>query len=100
LSTVPGFAILPACADIIPAWSTAGRFFSSKPRTRGAGAQYVETLVYSAGRLLTSRKSYYTPYLNSLNLSRRIEKLMDDQHQAVLKDIADGKLDGILNGES
>jgi hypothetical protein len=74
--------------------------FLVQTQDKGAGAQYVETLVYSAGRLLTSRKSYYTPYLNSLNLSRRIEKLIDDQHQAVLKDIADGKLDGILNGES
>lgn len=74
--------------------------FLIQTQDKGTGAQYVETLVYSAGRLLASRKSYYTPYLNSLNLSRRIEKLMNDQHQAVLKDIAEGKFDGILNGGS
>lgn len=76
-----------------------GTEFLIQTQDKGSGAQYVETLVYSAGRLLASRKAYYTHYLNSLNLSRRIEKLMEDQHKAALKDVADGKFYGTLHEE-
>lgn len=76
-----------------------GASFHVQTQDVGARAQYVESLIYKSGRLLSSRKTYYTPFLASPNLQEKIQQLMENQHNAILKDIADGKFDHYLSPE-
>ncbi len=59
----------------------------------GPGANYVETTVYKSGRVLSSRRAYYTSFLNQGDLPQRIEKMIQDEHAAVSRDIEQGKFD-------
>jgi hypothetical protein len=59
----------------------------------GPGANYVETTVYKSGRVLSSRRAYYTSFLNSGDLPQRIEKMIQDEHSTVIRDIEQNKFD-------
>jgi len=65
----------------------------------GPGLRYVESLIYKSGKLLTSRKTDYTPSLGSPRLQARVQQIMEEQHNAILREIADGKLDHYLTPE-
>lgn len=65
----------------------------------GPRSQYVESLIYKSGKLLSSRKISYTAFLASPHLLEKIQQIMEEQHSAVLKDIADGKFDHFLSPE-
>jgi hypothetical protein len=56
-------------------------------------AQYVESLIYKSGRLLTSKRTPYTSLLTSPDHKKLIESLMEDQHKKILEQIVDGTLD-------
>lgn len=73
-----------------------GATFLVQTQDVGSRAQYVESLVYKSGKLLSTRKTYYTSFLGSPELRQKIQRLMEDQHNAILKDIADGKFDHYL----
>lgn len=62
----------------------------------GMKAQYVESLIYATGKLLTSRKTPYTPFLKSPNLEERIDRILKEQHEKILQEISDGKFDHFL----
>ncbi len=64
---------------------------------KGLKAQYVESLVYSYGKILVSRKIFYTSFLNSPDLESTIREIIRNQHQKILDDISQGKFDHILN---
>jgi len=59
----------------------------------GPGARCVESLIYKSGKLLSSRKTDYTPSLGSPQLQAKVQQIMEGQHAAILKEIADGKFD-------
>jgi hypothetical protein len=74
-----------------------GISFLVQTQDKGLSAHYVESLIYSSGQLLTSKKTFYTSFLNSPNLASMISRIMDDQHKAILQEIADGKFDRFLD---
>ncbi len=59
----------------------------------GIHAHYVESLIFRFGKLLSSRKTFYTDYLGSPDLKERIQKIVEAQHNEILKNIAEGKFD-------
>jgi hypothetical protein len=62
----------------------------------GPSLRSVESLIYKSGKLMTSRKTDYTSSLGSPELQARVRQIMEEQHKAILKEIADGKLDHYL----
>ncbi len=66
---------------------------------KGFKAQYVETLVYTTGKLLVSRKTSYTPYLDSPDLGEKITEIIKEQHKKILHEISKGKFDHFLTSE-
>jgi hypothetical protein len=76
-----------------------GATFYVQTQDVGSRAQCVESLVYKSGKLLSTRKTYYTSFLGSPGLRQKIQGLMEDQHKAILKDIADGKFDHYLTNQ-
>lgn len=70
-----------------------GKSFHVQTQDKGIDTHYVESLIYKSGRLLSSRRTFYTAYLKSPDLIEKIEKIVEEQHGEILKNIADGKLD-------
>lgn len=67
--------------------------FHVQTQDRGASAQYVESTVYRSGKVLASRRTYYTNFLNSPTLSEKIKEIIEEQHTGILDDIAGGVFD-------
>ncbi|MDD8026016.1 MAG: hypothetical protein PHI34_05850 [Acidobacteriota bacterium] len=59
-------------------------------------SSYIETLVYSSGRLVYSRKTPLPSLRQSANWPARLNKLLTDAHKSVSDDIAAGRLDRLL----
>ena len=70
-----------------------GSSFHVQTQDKGLGAHYVETIIYKSGRVLSSRRSSYTSNLNSPDLNRNIQNLIQKQHYTVLAEIKKGKFD-------
>ena len=75
-----------------------GSKFHVQTQDKGLNDHYVESLIYRSGQLLTSKKTFYTSFLNSPNLKKMISRIMEDQHKAIIQEIADGKFDRFLGG--
>ena len=67
--------------------------FHVQTQDQGSSAQYIESTVYRSGKVLASRRTYYTNFLNSPTLSEKIKEIIVEQHDAILKDIAEGVFD-------
>jgi len=67
--------------------------FHIQTQDKGRGANYVESTVYKSGKVLSSRKTFYTSYLDSPDLQKKIKTIIEEQHGTVLKEIAEGKFD-------
>jgi transcription initiation factor TFIIIB Brf1 subunit/transcription initiation factor TFIIB len=65
----------------------------------GPSTRYVESLIYKSGKLVSSRKTDYTSSLASPQLQARVRQIMEEQHNAILKEIADGRFDQYLTPE-
>lgn len=63
---------------------------------KGPAAQYIESLIYISGKLASSRKSFYTHVLGDPQSKAAIQKIMEDQHGTILREISEGKLDHLL----
>jgi hypothetical protein len=63
----------------------------------GPGARCVESLIYKSGRLVSSRRTDYTFALASPGLRNMVQQIMQEQHQAILKEISEGKFDHHLS---
>jgi len=70
-----------------------GESYHVQTQDKGHGAHYVESLIYKSGKLLSSRRTFYTVYLGSPDLKEKIKKIIEAQHGEILKNIADGKFD-------
>lgn len=71
-----------------------GRVFHVQTEDKGRENPVVESLVYTGGEIVTSRKTSYadvmsTPEFNEAELQRR----MESQHQAVIREILGGRFD-------
>ena len=71
--------------------------FHVQTQDKGLATQYVESFVYKSGKLLASRKTFYTPYLGHPQLKEKIQKIMEEQHQALLGEINEGRFDHFLS---
>jgi hypothetical protein len=63
---------------------------------KGPAAQYIESLIYISGKLASSRRTFYTHVLGSPQSKTVIQRLMEEQHGAILHEISEGKLDHVL----
>jgi hypothetical protein len=67
--------------------------FHVQTQDKGRPANYVESTVYKSGQVLSSRKTFYTSFLNSPDLRNKIKTIIEEQHNTILKEIAEGKFD-------
>jgi hypothetical protein len=67
--------------------------FHVQTQDQGASAQYVESIIYKSGKVMASRRTYYTQFLNSPTLHDKINKIIDEQHEGILEDISEGIFD-------
>jgi len=67
--------------------------FHVQTQDKGRGANYIESIIYKSGRVLTSKKNFYTSSLNNKNLGEKIQQLSKEQHNSVIKEIKEGKFD-------
>lgn len=74
-----------------------GAVFHVQTQDAGSGSRQIESLIYKSGKVVSSRKSDYTPFLGSPDLRDKVARLMSDQHAAVIRDIHDGKFDHYLS---
>ncbi len=58
---------------------------------KGPGANYVETIIYKGGRVLSSRRAYYTSLLNSSDLAEKIEDFVKVEHETAITEVEQGK---------
>ena len=70
-----------------------GMSFLVQTQEGGPQTHSLETLIYRRGQLVYSRKSSCTALLDDPERAERLTHLIRDQHQAVLDDIAGGRLD-------
>lgn len=70
-----------------------GKSYHVQTQDKGIDAHYVESLIYKSGKLLSSRRTFYTAFLSIPDLKERIMKIIDQQHNEVLKNINEGKFD-------
>ncbi len=71
-----------------------GRIYHVQTEDRGKNNPIVETLVYSSGEILTSRKTPYTDLIETKsNSDSEILKRMEAQHKDLIQEIRTGKFD-------
>jgi len=70
-----------------------GEAYIVQTQDKGRGAQYIESLIYKAGRLLTTKRAFYTAFLGLPDAGDRIERMMEEQHKTILGQIVEGRYD-------
>ncbi len=70
-----------------------GEVYIVQTQDKGPGAQYIESLIYKAGRLLTSKRAFYTAFLDLPDAADRIARMMEEQHKTILGQIVEGRYD-------
>lgn len=70
-----------------------GNIVHVQTQDKGIGSNYVETIIYKSGRVIFSRRTSYTSYLNNPELHENIKKITQEQHEAILQEIKEGKFD-------
>ena len=70
-----------------------GSSFIVQTQDKGPAVPYVESLVYKSGRLLASKRSSYAAFLEAPDFKDRVERVMEEQHNAILDQIVEGRYD-------
>lgn len=71
-----------------------GRTFHVQTEDKGRGNPVVESLVYSGGEIVASRRASYAELARSAEYSEaEVLKRMEAQHQALIRDIRNGRFD-------
>jgi hypothetical protein len=70
-----------------------GEAYIVQTQDKGRGAQYIESLIYRSGRLLATKRAFYTAFLGQPDAADRIARMMEDQHKAILGQIVEGRYD-------
>jgi hypothetical protein len=68
-----------------------GNAYIVQTQDKGLGAQYIESLIYKSGRLLTSKRAFYTALLDLPDAKDRIARMMEEQHKTILGQIVEGR---------
>ncbi|NOR14779.1 MAG: hypothetical protein GQ544_03645 [Candidatus Aminicenantes bacterium] len=68
-------------------------YFLVQTQDKAPGANYVESIVYQSGQVLSSRRTFYTHLLDCDDLPERIKALIQSQHKSILEEISQGKFD-------
>jgi hypothetical protein len=68
-----------------------GMSYHVQTQDKGLNVHYIESLIYKSGKLLSSRRTYYTAFLNNTDLKEKIASLIKEQHETILKEISEGK---------
>lgn len=67
--------------------------FHVQTQDLGPGANYIESTIYKSGRFISSRKSFYTSYLNRSDLQAKVGQMIQEQHNKIIFEIKEGKFD-------
>jgi hypothetical protein len=70
-----------------------GQAYLVQTQDKGLGAQYIESLIYRAGQLLRSQRSFYTALMGLPDVADRIARMMEEQHKGILEQIVEGRYD-------
>jgi len=70
-----------------------GSAFHVQTQDQGTTAHYVESVIYRSGKVLSSRRTYYTSFLNNPSLQSKIGEIIREQHSNILKEITAGRFD-------
>ena len=76
-----------------------GAVFHVQTQDAGPSARCVESLIYKSGKLLSSRKADYSSSLGRPDFPARVHQIMEEQHNGILREIAEGRLDHFLTPE-
>jgi len=71
-----------------------GRVFHVQTEDKGLDNPTVESLVYTGGEIITSRRSSYSDLARSSEYSEsEVARRMESQHQAIIREILSGRFD-------
>ena len=71
-----------------------GRIFHVQTEDKGLENPVVESLVYTGGEIITSRRSSYADLLRTHEYSDdELARRMEAQHQAIIREIMSGRFD-------
>lgn len=71
-----------------------GRVFHVQTEDKGLDNPVVESLVYTGGEIITSRRTAYTDLARSSDYSEaEVARRMESQHQAIIREILSGRFD-------
>jgi hypothetical protein len=68
-----------------------GQAYIVQTQDKGPAAQYIESLIYRSGRLLATKRAFYTALLGLPDAAERVNRMMEDQHKAILGQIVEGR---------
>lgn len=86
-----------------------GKVYHVQTEDRGKGNPIIETLIYTGGEILASRKSSYAEMLESGYDEAKVAQLLEQQHRRIIVEVKLGKFakeepkpfgDGIVTGKS
>ncbi len=63
-----------------------GSAFHVQTQDQGVNTHYVESVIYRSGKVLSSRRTYYTSFLNSTTLGNKICEITQGQHGTIPKE--------------
>ncbi|MDD8020256.1 MAG: hypothetical protein PHU81_03585 [Acidobacteriota bacterium] len=64
---------------------------------KGPDFNYVESLIYLAGRVIVTKRKSYTQHLNQPNLRAVIKENLENLHTEVIDEIVEGKYDNLIS---
>ena len=67
--------------------------FHVQTQDMGMSAKYIESIIYKSGKVLSSRRTYYANFLGKPDFREKIKSIIKDQHDTILREIREGKLD-------
>lgn len=70
-----------------------GEVYIVQTQDKGPGAPYIESLIYRSGRVLESKRSFYTALLGLPDAGDRIARMMEEQHKTIMGQIVEGRYD-------
>jgi len=67
-----------------------GDSYHIQTQDKGPQAPYIESIIFKSGRVLSTRRTFYTEHLGRPDLKSTVLELLKKQHQAILNEISAG----------
>lgn len=64
-----------------------GETYFVQTQDKGQTAGYIESLIYRSGRLLSTRRKYYTEHLKDPDLPALVGRMMETHHKSILDEL-------------